>query len=332
MVGMRPRSVKSGLRPRAAAKVTKAKATRRTPNIPTPSAKKTTREAPEAFRYSIPEPQHTDPHPTGHAMGTAASQPAELPLPTKRTTRSNRKVRTDAYRECVICAEKKPLGRNGANFPAFPGCGHDSLTCLNCVAKHTVITLKTRARVNHDGAAKKDLIDWSVCTCPQCNTSLSEAEIRSALNRVENLIISEIVARKTQESHPRWTWCLSVTCSSGQIFPEQSRSQKVTCAKCGAHSCFFHGVPWHEKLSCSQFDDTRPDAQSIRNSEDRIRRMTKVCPTAGIVLATCPVLMFFNGDIAQSQGINKATLGPQCNQGFYWADVKYDDNVTPEPE
>ncbi|KAK2810424.1 hypothetical protein FQN50_002913 [Emmonsiellopsis sp. PD_5] len=350
MVGMSPRRVKSGLRPRAAGKVTKARATRRTPNIPPPSTRRATREAHEAFRHSIPD------HPTGHAMGTAASQPAEPSLPIKRTTRSNRKARTDAYRECFICAEKKPLGRNGANFPAFPGCDHDSLTCLDCVAKHTIITLKTRAPVNHN-RAKKDSIDWSVCTCPHCNTSLSEADIRSALNRVENLIISEIVARKTQESHPRWTWCLSVTCSSGQIFPEQSRSQKVTCTKCGAHSCFFHGVPWHERLSCSQFDDTRPDAKSIRSSEDRIKRTTKVCPTAGcgwriqkdggcpsmyctlwpllhsfVLVSTRPVPVFLNSSIAQSQSINKSTLGPKCNRGFYWTDVKYDDNVTPDPE
>ncbi|OAX80108.1 hypothetical protein ACJ72_05561 [Emergomyces africanus] len=147
-------------------------------------------------------------------------QPPGLSLSNKLQTHSRKKDQSDAYRECVICAEMKPLGRNGANFPTFPQCLHDPLTCTNCMSKHVVITLKTRALVNYSGTADTGAIDWTLCTCPQCNISLTESEIRSVLSRKENAAITGIAARIQLESHPRWTWCLSVTCSSGQIFPE----------------------------------------------------------------------------------------------------------------
>lgn len=207
-----------------------------------------------------------------------SSQAAGLPLPNKLPPRSRKKDRSDAFRECVICAEIRPLGHNGANFPTFPRCLHGPLTCSNCVSKHIVVTLKTRAPINHSKTTDKGVIDWSICTCPQCNIPLTESEIRSVLNRTENAVITGIAARKELESHPRWTWCLSVTCSSGQILPEGNQAPKVICVKCGASSCFLHGVPWHHQYTCGQYDDSHPNAQSVRSSEDRIKRTTKKCP------------------------------------------------------
>ncbi|OJD21027.1 hypothetical protein ACJ73_07634, partial [Blastomyces percursus] len=143
---------------------------------------------------------------------SGSSQPPRLSLPDKLPSRSHKKDRNDAFRECVICAEMKPLGRNGSNFPTFPRCLYDPLTCSNCVSKHIVMTLKTRAPINHSKPADKGTINWSLCTCPQCNIPLTEWEIRSVLSRTENAVITGVAARKELESLPRWTWCLSITC------------------------------------------------------------------------------------------------------------------------
>ncbi|OJD12047.1 hypothetical protein AJ78_07303 [Emergomyces pasteurianus Ep9510] len=253
------------------------------------------------------------------SSGSLPQLPPGLSLPNKLPTHSRKKDRSDAYRECVICAEKKPLGHNGANFQIFPRCLHKPLTCSDCVSKHTIITLKTKAPVNYSGAADTGVIDWSICTCPQCNITLTEPEIRAVLNRKENAVITGIAARKKLESHPRWTWCLSVSCSSGQIFPEGSESQQVKCVKCGGSSCFLHGIPWHHEYTCGQYDDKHPNAQSVRSSEDRIKRMTKKCPNP-----QC-------GWRIQKSGGCQNMYCTKCHQSFYWGSAKWDDDIIPEP-
>jgi hypothetical protein len=206
-----------------------------------------------------------------------AQAPAKWPL-APRACRKQRRV--TEYRECVVCAETKPLGRHGANFPRFPKCTHDPATCISCVAKHALITLKTRATVVFDDDERKGSVDWAACTCPQCNVSLSEGELRFALSRKDMVLLNEVATRKALESHPRWVWCLSPTCSAGQIFPHATKqSPKVTCVECGAQSCFLHRIPWHEGFQCGEYDDRHPNAQSIRSSEERIKRMSKKCPT-----------------------------------------------------
>ncbi|PGG96696.1 hypothetical protein GX51_07695 [Blastomyces parvus] len=244
-----------------------------------------------------------------------STQQLGLSLSNKLPFRSRKKDRSDAFRECIICAEMRPLGRNGTNFPIFPRCQHDPLTCSDCVSKHAVMTWKSRAPINHSKTADKGSIDSSVCTCPQCNILLTESEIRSVLSRTTNALIT----RKELESNPRWTWCLSITCSSGQIFPEGNRSQKVDCFKCGASSCFLHGVPWHYKYTCGQYADKHPNAKTLYSSEERIKRMTKKCPNS-----QC-------GWRIQKDGGCPHMRCTKCFQSFCWDDVNWDDNVTPEP-
>ncbi|EEH19660.2 hypothetical protein PABG_01919 [Paracoccidioides brasiliensis Pb03] len=253
-------------------------------------------------------------------MDVIRIQPTKVSLPQKPPTHTRKKDRSDAFRECVICAELKPLGWKGANFPSFPRCAHGPQTCSDCVSKHIIITLKTRAPINHIQVASKGVIDWSICTCPQCNMTLTESEIRSALSRSENAVITGIASRKELESHPRWASCLSITCSSGQIFPEGAQSEKVVCIKCGASSCFLHGIPWHTKYTCGQYDDSHPNAQSVRSSEDRIKKMTKKCPNPGC------------GWRIQKSGGCPNMLCIKCSRPFRWDEVKWDENVVPEPE
>ncbi|PGH00498.1 hypothetical protein AJ79_08189 [Helicocarpus griseus UAMH5409] len=275
-----------------------------------------------AFKTGLSGSSSPVPQKSERMVDVPVTQQVKPSLPNNKlaASRKKKKDRSDAFRECIICAEKKPLGRKGANFPAFPRCEHEPLACSDCLLKHTIINLKTRARINHNEETNKTSIDWSTCTCPQCNTSLTESELRSVLNRNGNAIVTRIATRKELQSHPRWTWCLSVTCSSGQIFPETSPSQQVVCVKCKKSSCFLHGVPWHENYTCSQYDDKHPNAQSARSSEERIKRMTKKCPNR-----QCGWRIQKNGGCPNMYCI-------KCGRSFRWDKVKYDGKVTPEPE
>lgn len=221
----------------------------------------------------------------GLAVDSAVSSKASLAIgpAVKVTTTSRPRNKTNPEkRECVVCTNSKYLGRNNANFPKFSNCDHEPLTCTECITKHALIRLKAR-RVDSTNRGPPNF--WSAVTCPQCNVRLTETDIRSSLSRVDVKKISEMVTVNKLHSDKRWVWCVSDTCFSGQIHKKPTKKdtvgRKVTCVKCGVKSCFAHRQVWHEGLTCAQYDDRNPKSESIRSSEERIRNMTKKCPTAG---------------------------------------------------
>ncbi|KAK2760342.1 hypothetical protein FQN54_002411 [Arachnomyces sp. PD_36] len=252
----------------------------------------------------------TDP-PIDPAMGLTISVDA-----TSRRNRTKAK-----QRECIVCTNSKYLGRNEANFPKFPNCDHEPLCCVDCLTKHALIKLKAR-RMAFSNGGTPDF--WSVVTCPQCNISLTEEHLRSSLSRADLKAVSEMVTLNGLHSDKRWIWCTSETCSSGQLHRRNTTKdnlyRRVTCRKCGVQSCFAHREPWHEGLTCAQYDDQNPKSESVKSSEERIRNMTKKCPTAGC------------GWRIQKQGGCSGMFCSQCNQHFVWTQVPYDKDAVPEPE
>lgn len=61
-----------------------------------------------------------------------------------------------------------------------------------------------------------------------------------------------------------FVWCPS-GCGSGQMH-ETGRDQPiVTCVECKYKFCFTHGVPWHETLSCLEYDTLQQDPVNFRS-------------------------------------------------------------------
>jgi hypothetical protein len=60
-----------------------------------------------------------------------------------------------------------------------------------------------------------------------------------------------LTLRHSRSAHPDFIWCLS--CDSGQIH-DGSKGPVVTCLACNSRACFDHKVPWHEGLTCRQYD------------------------------------------------------------------------------
>lgn len=63
---------------------------------------------------------------------------------------------------------------------------------------------------------------------------------------------------------PQFIWC-TAGCGSGQIHDSGSQQPIVACVKCAARSCFHHAVPWHENLSCDEYDALLADPENFRS-------------------------------------------------------------------
>lgn len=199
----------------------------------------------------------------------------------------DKKKRSGNYRECIICANVRPLGRHDSNFPWFPNCTHEPRTCSNCVVTHLAILLKARAMVTFDATKLQNVVTWAGCTCAECNAPLSETDVRSILPRRQIAELDDVANNKLLEAHPRWVWCSSPNCDSGQIFStaesstREKFSQRVTCVRCGAHTCFHHRIPWHQGYTCTMYDNSHPNSEILRSSEEHIKKISKRCPTKG---------------------------------------------------
>lgn len=165
-------------------------------------------------------------------------------------------------RECAICLEIRPIYRN---YPLFSSCTHDD-TCISCIAKQTV----ARLELHHK---------WSACTCPQCDVQIPTEELHGVLPRTIVKEMKELLKRASLSSHEAWRWCLAPGCGHGGV--QNGRSEVYKCSKCGTKACFKHQVPWHAGYTCDQYDDSHPNAEITKSSEEAIKNMTKPCPGCG---------------------------------------------------
>ncbi|KAG6990997.1 hypothetical protein G7Y79_00059g091820 [Physcia stellaris] len=199
--------------------------------------------------------------------------------------------------ECLICAE--PQKDNQFPTPEqMDGCSHESNVCRSCIARHVETQIPANGK-------------WQGVQCLDCQASLNKRQISNLVWMDEYERLEELAAQKARESHIRYRSCLSSTCDAGQIHWSY-KSPIVTCKECGSRSCFNHRIPWHEGYSCDSYDDSHPDAQSTRTSEERLKSLAKKCPGKG-----CSFYVEKDGG-CDSMYCN------QCNQSWDWGKVKFE--------
>lgn len=49
-----------------------------------------------------------------------------------------------------------------------------------------------------------------------------------------------------------FVWCQR--CDFGQLHENGAQKPIICCLKCGFRSCFVHSMPWHEHLTCEEYD------------------------------------------------------------------------------
>ena len=109
-----------------------------------------------------------------------------------------------------------------------------------------------------------------------------------------------LLLRKELENDERFVWCKNPQCKSGQVhkggstypfmlpsfpclllIPTQESRPVVICTTCHARSCFKHDRPWHDGMTCDEFDKKlkQEEEEAERKATDKyLATHTKMCP------------------------------------------------------
>lgn len=173
----------------------------------------------------------------------------------------------EGYLECCVCAEALPP----THFPASPNitstCKHevDSLVCLTCIEQ------AIRAPID-EGIL-------NLVTCPLCPEKLSSQEIK--------LYASERIYARYQyllmSLNPDMVFCLGRNCGSAQHHSPQALGPVMTCGKCSFRTCIVHKLPWHDGMTCEEFDCDESQIERLEQDEATAKLLAslsaKICPT-----------------------------------------------------
>ena len=152
--------------------------------------------------------------------------------------------------DCIICAETLRV----SHFPEGKitnHCTHVSTTCFQCIIHHIESQLETRM--------------WDQLNCPQCPALLGYADIKKYASKTTFQKYDSLTMRNVVSSDPNFRWCTATKCSSGQVHPDGVESPLIVCGSCRTLSCFTHQIPWHEGMTCVEFDNpesTRETSES----------------------------------------------------------------------
>jgi hypothetical protein len=73
--------------------------------------------------------------------------------------------------------------------------------------------------------------------------------------------------RSAVSSDKNFVWCQN--CSFGQLHSSGLSQPIVRCLSCNFRSCFRHSVPWHDRLTCEEYDAMLQDPDGFQSAIDR---------------------------------------------------------------
>ncbi|CAK4034646.1 E3 ubiquitin- ligase [Lecanosticta acicola] len=176
-----------------------------------------------------------------------------------------------SQRTCICCGDSKhPL-----DFPAKPPtaqCEHPSRTCFECMHSWLASELDSNGSEN--------------IKCAECPQVLAFGDVRRLATESTFTAYETLITRNALSSLPEFAWCLSPTCTSGQLNnsadgSENDRENYMHCVACGYKQCLHHRVPWHTGETCTQYT-YRTSGQKSRDEEAATRAIidsiSKKCP------------------------------------------------------
>ncbi|KAG8748601.1 hypothetical protein FRC12_013814 [Ceratobasidium sp. 428] len=172
-------------------------------------------------------------------------------------------------RMCAVCFEYEPTVRFAERSPTAD-CAHGATVCVGCLEYHILFAIHRCGNMDvqcpHEGCGKQ-LEYWDVY-----------ASVRdwNYLGYYEALLL-----RREMEAEKDFVWCKNPQCKGGQIHRPGKSNPIVICETCRAKSCFVHDRPWHEGLTCEQFDKQRRDEVHDKATAQYIAQNTKPCPNCG---------------------------------------------------
>jgi len=172
-----------------------------------------------------------------------------------------------AVKECPICCADDIPVYTYPRFPPTGRCQHRPLACRECIARHVESQLFSQAVV----------LEIS-CLSHPCPAKLGYEEIKQWATPNCFQRYNSIALRQRLAEDINFRWCLNMKCDHGQTHPYGDAYPIVQCSWCYKKSCFTHQLPWHEGLTCAEFDFFNTDFTDGQVAAQRlISRTTQQC-------------------------------------------------------
>jgi len=168
-------------------------------------------------------------------------------------------------------------------------CSSECVTCAGCVSRYLDTILK--------GGAPLGGYTKIRCINTKCKGTFSVSSMEFFLTPDRFQYWKRLCEAERQ---PNFKWCSANKCDFGQIVHKKAVS--FTCDACGALTCVKHGVPFHNGLTCAQYDKLHAHDQKALSLWKTSH--TKKCPKC-------------NTDIEKNGGCLHMTC-TRCRYEFCW--------------
>jgi hypothetical protein len=78
-------------------------------------------------------------------------------------------------------------------------------------------------------------------------------------------------------------FCLAARCGLGQLHSIDELGPMMTCETCSFKTCVVHKLPWHEGMTCEEFDCDESQIERLEQDEATAKLLaslsSKICPT-----------------------------------------------------
>lgn len=180
---------------------------------------------------------------------TPADVPPALPVPISPPIKL-----PEAPQGCIICTEDITPS---VSPPAWitKECAHPPSICVPCLAKCIRTDLDSKI--------------WNQIKCPECNIPLIYDDVKRLADPDTFARYEELSFRSAVSADPDYVACRSPSCGFGQLHESGNRQPIVRCMKCNFRSCFKHGIEWHDRLTCDEYDEMLRDPIGFKSALER---------------------------------------------------------------
>ncbi|KAM0438525.1 hypothetical protein ACHAPT_001274 [Fusarium lateritium] len=151
------------------------------------------------------------------------------------------------------------------------GCNHEIDFCTGCLEQHLKTQLEQYGRNRCDQLA---------CPSDGCARRLDYDEIRLYAEPETFELYDRYLHLNAISKLENFRWCLRQGCPNGQLYDDgEEMDPHIHCQECAFEMCYKHMIPWHEGLSCEQFESARDHGDpQYQQTQEWIANNTKPCP------------------------------------------------------
>lgn len=111
--------------------------------------------------------------------------------------------------------------------------------------------------------------------CPLCKKPMFDRDAKCWAKPQVFQRYQRLRTRRALNEDPNFVWCSNPRCEEGQVHTSGPKSPMMTCKKCRTRTCFTHQRPWHEGMTCFEYDNPRVMIKQTQGDGTRRKRQRK---------------------------------------------------------